>query len=244
MADTLDRLNRSYKAKTCRPALLACGKYSPDLMPVIAKICESITVRYSIVGEKNPNQLEKIYEKISSILRESNEPLFEIQKMDGFKDIPSDEEFIAKIFKMEIPSPVNSAWRQILVQLNAMNSSGETKVENPRKVHVEHVLPQNPKAKTLVETALTQEEAASLTHRIGNLTLLSSKLNQSISNKPFSEKRQTLLLSEIMMTKTLANIANWGEDEIENRSQSLAEDSAKVFKHPSDIVGRINGDGA
>ena len=237
VAYTLERLN-TYRARGCRPVILACSKFRPDDVPRIVHLCESITVRHSIVGEKSANRLEAIYAEICRALRDSKGTLEEIFSEDlsaYLREIPSDTEFIYKLESMEILS-ITPAWREILARINSRLGTGETRVESPNRVHVEHILPQNPRATVLTESYVSMEEAAQLVPRIGNLTLLSGRKNREASNKPFSSKRANYAASEITMTQQLANYEFWSKEQIQNRSTELAAIAAKVYPHPISIV--------
>jgi len=237
VAFTLERLN-TYRARGCRPVILACSKFRPDDVPKIVHLCESITVRHSIVGEKSANRVEAIYAEICRALRDSRGTLEEIFKEElsaYLREIPSDEEFIHKLENMEILS-ITPAWREIIARINTRLGTGETRVESPNRVHVEHILPQNPRATVLTESFVSMEEAAQLVPRIGNLTLLSGRKNREASNKPFSSKRANYATSEITMTQQLANYEFWSKEQIQNRSTELAAIAAKVYPHPSSIV--------
>jgi hypothetical protein len=65
---------------------------------------------------------------------------------------------------------------------------------------------------------------------VGNLTLLSKKLNSKIGNKPLREKISSLEESELSMTKKLVEELkdlglNWNEETITTRSKWMAETS-------------------
>ena len=54
---------------------------------------------------------------------------------------------------------------------------------SPERVHVEHIYPQKPKE----DEKLANH--AQIINRVGNLTLLSARLNQKIKNGSFDEKK-------------------------------------------------------
>lgn len=242
VTQALERLN-VYRARSCRPAILACSmfKHRQEDRAKIISLCESITVRYSIVGEKPPNLLEVIYSEMCTALRKSEltlDSLFSTEPLyNRMQEVPHDEAFIDKLRDMIIPS-VTPVWREILSRINTEQGTGETKAEGPDLVHVDHILPQNPRPTVLVESGLSKEEASRLVFRIGNFTLLSKKINQQASNKPFAQKRdESYSLSEFAMTKQLLEHEKWGQEEIEARSQAFAELVAKIYPHPLEVVG-------
>lgn len=236
--DALTRLNL-YRARSCRPAILACRKYRPDDLGKVIDLCESVTVRYSIVGEKNPNRLEMIYAEICKALRNSklslaesfgSEPLSQL-----LSEVPSDDEFELRLGTMEISS-ISTAWREILVRINENLSTGETRIESPNRVQVEHILPQTPRATVLTESNLSMEEAASLISRLGNLTLWSGNRNREASNKPFSRKRDRYATSEIAMTSQLDTYEQWSSEQIAHRSKLFANLALDIYPHPQAII--------
>lgn len=234
--ETLRRITFSYKSKSCRAALLACAIFQPRHFKKIVAICESISVRYSVVGEKNPNRLENIYEQICILLRKPEFDISTISRLPDLTEIPDDSEFQFKLASAQTPTQINAAWREILVQYNDSLSTGETKIAATDKVHVEHILPLTFTAAVLDEAEITEIEANDLKQRIGNLTLLSKKINQSISNKPFSIKRTELEKSEIGMTKAITAATKWGKNEIEERSELIAKKLVDIFPHPKNII--------
>lgn len=235
VGETLQRLVQ-YRARSCRPALLACAIFRRDVsdMKYLVLACESITVRYSIVGEKNPNQLEALYADLCKTIRDN--PGRSVKELlsnnDLFKDIPNDKEFAALFTNAQVNS-VTTGWREILIKLNMMLSTGETKVESANKVHIEHILPQKPSAKVLNEAGLiTTVEANELIYKIGNLTLLLGRKNRENSNRPFSQKKPNFESSEIVLNRIVAKAIKWGKDEIEDRSKTLADLAIKAFPWP------------
>lgn len=227
VADILDRLN-TFRARACRSALLACAKIRPSDMTLIANLAEAITVRYSIVGERNPNQLEDLYATICDAIRQSKNQGKLNLNPEIFSQIPNDLDFISKLSAMQITA--SPTWRELLWRVNAKSGTGETKIG---RVNIEHILPQTPRAIVLSECGITKEQAQTLCYRIGNLTLLAGRKNSEASNKPFSEKQITYKSSEIKMTSSLVGVKKWTKDEIENRSKHIAEILANIYPHPS-----------
>jgi hypothetical protein len=231
----LKRLLR-YGAKSCRSVLLACAIYRRDDLSKLVEACETITIRYSTVGEKNPNLLENMYSDLCTKMRKnplssSKSVRFEdlIKGSDLVKEIPRDKEFKELFAKVEL-NKVSPTWREVLVKINSVLSTGETEIADAQKVHVEHILPQKSRAKTLSEARLSSEEASELIGRIGNLTLLSGRKNRKISNKPFSLKKSSFESSEIALNRQIDTQAEWGRSQIENRSEELADLAVQAYR--------------
>lgn len=120
------------------------------------------------------------------------------------------------------------------------------KVEDPnvpRNLTIEHVMPQawrnNWQLPNDVEDhAQAERERDHIVHTIGNLTLVNSNLNSTLSNAPWHEKRGTLdKHSVLFLNKTLLDDAPdaWNEAAIEARAKQLCAAAAKVWPHADGI---------
>lgn len=234
VVEILERLEL-LRAKSCRPVLLALSRSGQEEMLCGAQICESIAIRYSLVGEKNPNVLEAIYSDICKTIRDSSDPWQDILGSRHLLEIPDDEEFREKLLTVSV-STINSGWREFLSKLNAFNGTGETKIQRGGRVHVEHILSQTPRASALSEAGLSQEEAGLLIYKIGNLTLLSGKKNKQASNRPFSEKVAHYSSSEIAMTRRIGELVSWSKSQIDERTKEMADLAVTAFPHPRNII--------
>lgn len=67
--------------------------------------------------------------------------------------------------------------------------------------------------------------------RLGNLTLLSSKMNEEAANKPFATKKKKIYENEkrIKMTKDLAKLTDFTKDAIILRQKNLADIAIKIW---------------
>lgn len=228
-----DRLN-GYGARSCRPALLAVLHYHSDnisLQTKVARLCESITVRYSIVGGKNPNRLEKLYAALARSLRTRAFRFQEIHSIPEMQDVPGDEEF-EKSFATFKVGKGNKSWYQVLEVINGIlaNGSGEAALSGRSVVHIEHIMPQKPsnaaKNEFGINNATKLEE---LTGLVGNLTLISGPRNRKASNRPFSRKRDLYTESDVYMTREVARNRKWSAEKIRERSQRLAKCAVEAF---------------
>ena len=68
-----------------------------------------------------------------------------------------------------------------------------------------------------------------LVNRFGNLTLLDSKLNQTIQNGPFTTKKPSYEKSDVLLTQQLLGYEDWNREGIEHRQQKLAEKATAIW---------------
>jgi hypothetical protein len=88
---------------------------------------------------------------------------------------------------------------------------------------IEHVLPQNPDNSW--SASFTKSTAKLLVDNIGNLTLLTEKMNQDVSNGPYAKKKEKFgLESRFRISRKLADEnAVWTPDSIKKRTNEMAE---------------------
>lgn len=108
---------------------------------------------------------------------------------------------------------------------------------------IEHVMPQawsdNWQLPVEVEDpAQAKRDRDHIVHTIGNLTLVTKRLNSTLSNAPWQDKRETLGdHSVLFLNKTLLDDAPdvWDEAAIETRAKQLCAAAAKVWPHADGI---------
>ncbi|MFF5789890.1 DUF262 domain-containing protein [Streptomyces sp. NPDC012693] len=128
--------------------------------------------------------------------------------------------------------------RLLLAELEDSLYSGKTE----RRLHngeltIEHLLPQaweeywplpEGGGRGSVEA---HERRQSLLHTVGNLTLLTGRLNTSISNGPWERKRSDILVhSALSLNRSLP--AQWDEETILARADHLSEAFSRRWKRP------------
>ena len=77
------------------------------------------------------------------------------------------------------------------------------------------------------------ERRRSRMHRLGNLTIVTSPLNSSLSNSAWETKRKALNAeSKLLLNARLAERGSWDEDAVEAHSAWLADRLVKVWPEP------------
>ena len=116
--------------------------------------------------------------------------------------------------------------------------------EAPRKLEIEHIMPQAWNANWPLpeqdddEAARERRERA--IHTIGNLTLITRELNSKLSNAPWDRKREALDdHSVLFLNRRIVNrgAQAWDEGAIEERAKWLHETAIRVWPSP-DAMGR------
>lgn len=104
-------------------------------------------------------------------------------------------------------------------------------LETVEKLTLEHVIPKNFKKwqKFFDEKKIKNPET--LLYRLGNMTILTKKMNSSISDSIFEEKLNTYKDSLLELNKqTVCNNAEWTDVVIDTRQSLFAENALKIWK--------------
>jgi hypothetical protein len=111
---------------------------------------------------------------------------------------------------------------------HAKRVTGEVAVEASDKVHVEHIYPQTP-------SSAKWSNYTQMINRIGNLTLLSKRLNIGIKNADFAIKKQDAYeASDILITKELAELDAWDANAVVNRQRELSQSVGNIWRFPGE----------
>lgn len=110
--------------------------------------------------------------------------------------------------------------------------------EAPRNLQIEHIMPQAWRQEWPFSQGPDDDDAIAnrdrAVHTIGNLTLVNERLNPSMSNAPWDDKRKALADHSVMfLNKHVVNDGpvTWDEQEIEKRAKWLHERSVGVWPH-------------
>jgi hypothetical protein len=169
---------------------------------------------------------------------------------------PTDDEVRAAVISQPYYQQLTRArLRMVLEALEDAQRSPMTEQDHcPRgKLTIEHVLPQGWREHWQLTDPSDSTAAAErdrLLHTIGNLTLVTDRLNPALSNRPWTDeeakarqvgdKGKRTLLDEhavLMLTRPVVkdHPTVWDENAIQNRSASLAEDVIKVWPAPAGL---------
>ncbi len=84
-----------------------------------------------------------------------------------------------------------------------------------------------------LESIFKREKAK---NTIGNLTLLDNRVNRSLQNFSFNQKREVLFAeSNLHLNRDLMRAEYWNEDKIEQRSQKLFDFAKQIWTGPKGV---------
>lgn len=215
-----------------RPLILAILERFSDKEEVkeALRVITSWSVRNLITGVIGTGTLEKEFSNQAKLISEGI-----IKNTTEFKKsiqnlIPTDEQFISA-FEITTVSKAYIA-RYYLKKLERSYRKTEelSPLENPEKVNLEHILPENPIKLNEDWPAFNENTHRSYCRRLGNLTILDTKMNSEIGNGSFTLKKETYKRSEIVITKSISKLSKWDMKEIEKRQREFAERALTIWR--------------
>jgi len=209
-------------------------------LPLIFRDLESFLMRRTVC-ELTPKNYNRFFAEVVKKLKErgdfSSSAIRRIllEQTSETTRFPDDTEFhqawtnIAAYKRL-----VRKRLRMILEALDsAMRTDKTEKVSYGEKLTIEHLMPQNWQAYWQLPAEVTAEQRNLLVQTMGNLTLLTEKLNPAVSNNAWAIKRpQIHQHSLLQMNKPLYNVEDWNEEVIQQRTQQLFEVAVKVWQRP------------
>lgn len=234
-----DRLNTIVRieATTSYPLLLKClseNLQKEHLIKILDAI-EVFTLRRSICNIST-RDIDRIYNHLALEAFKQEKPVkYIIEYLK--KKTPSDIEFFLNFQSRDFTRSSQTKYILERIENELTNNTKEKMIGNRTDVHIEHIMPRELVRKKSKETESTWKvelgsrasEYPMFVNRIGNLTLLGSELNITASNNPFVEKKKKYEQSVICLTKDICQNERWTFDEIEQRSEYLANIAKKIW---------------
>ena len=137
-----------------------------------------------------------------------------------------------------VDDPMKGSIKRRIMALKAIEiemESDKTETISLDNLTLEHLMPQSWNRYWPLPEGSSEEDRENrdrAVKSIGNLTLITGKLNSSISNGPWGEKRKALdQHSVLMLSKEPVKEHEWNEERIEARARQLAQIAIKVWPH-------------
>ncbi|MEI6329736.1 MAG: DUF262 domain-containing protein [Pseudanabaena sp.] len=125
--------------------------------------------------------------------------------------------------------------KYVLLRLDSALSQGEASYDYP-VITIEHVLPQNPsEGSTWLQWFPIEEERIQYVHRIGNLALLSGKMNSEAQNYDFEKKKEKYFTSKrgivpFALTSQVLQQSEWTSGVINQRQISSIQSLRAIWR--------------
>lgn len=214
-----------FSIKQHSSVLMAAWKYLQ--LEEFKKILRAIVIicfRYSIIGDKNPNEIERVFNDIAIKISQTNSfDVHWVQKV-YVDDAEFQSAFKSKTFT--VSSRNTKVVKYILAKLEY--AYGNTAVINysDERNTIEHILPQNPSE----VWGLDKDVVDRLYTRLGNLCLLEYRKNDDLGNLAFDQKKELYASSSFIMAQNVANtFQQWNEKSINTRQGDMANKAKSIW---------------
>lgn len=215
-----------------RPLLLAILENfsNKDDVARAFRLIVSWSVRNLITGVIGAGTLEREFSNQAKLINDGKIKNFTDFKKSILKLIPTDDQF-KSAFKIATLSKTYIARYYLRKLEEAYRVSKELiPLQDPEKVNLEHILPENPRDFARDWPEFDEVSHKTYIRRIGNLTLISTKLNEEAANASFVAKKQFYEKSEIEITRMISTCNEWSPASIEKRQGEFANKALEIWK--------------
>ena len=210
------------------PLLFSTYEKLPDIFHKILKMCVVISFRYNIIGRKNPNEMERIYNSVAQKIY-NQEINNERKVFEYLQNIyVNDEDFKNLFLTKEITTGGKNKKlvKYILTKIENHISNKDNDF-NDANFTIEHILPEN---FDNLWGKVFDENAAKFVYRLGNYTLLEDRKNRECADKNFLDKRKIYITSQYKLTKEYLNLEDWNISTLNSYQEKLAKQATAIWK--------------
>ena len=241
------------------PLLLWLLVQPTDVLPIderelAVRAIESFLMRRMAAKEQTRNYGTVFVDVLKVAVQATNHPgravIAELRNNPGGAAWTSSEDLVSEFREGVYYGPRGIAQFRLRLLLGAIDArlqESSTKAEPATfdydKLEIEHIIPQGWETwwPVIEDDPLLKAEAelerASHINRIGNLTLVTSPLNKSLTNDPWAAKRTELSRhSRLVLNSLLVENENWNEQQISRRSEWLAHRVDELWPGPDSAV--------
>ncbi|MBL7766458.1 MAG: DUF262 domain-containing protein [Chitinophagaceae bacterium] len=216
---TFLRSIRDMNITKCYPLLLRGSEtLSTKNFDKLTKYVECLSFRHYIL-KRDPKELEKFYYELTAKLKTDLDIETILDAIKQHSSIKDEDRYMNEFI---LCAPKSSISKMILTRL--VNKQ-EGLPHNHNDVHMDHIMPQKPTGTTAFAKLKkdNSENYENLNNRLGNLTLIKKKINISLSNKDFHEKKIGYKETRLKINDPLLNLDSWEFNNIEERQKALYE---------------------
>ena len=206
-----------------RPLLLAVlTKFDHKEKKESLRLFVSIAARLLVYGGLGGGTLEKYYSQAAVKVR--NDEIAKassiVAEMAGI--VPNDRQFQTEFSVARVSKSYLARYYLRALEKQARGESDPELVpnENAEQINLEHILPQNPVNSW---SHIDAETLNAYAQRLGNMTLLKTRLNSELRSSSFEVKKPRFATSEFLLTASVADNDSWGPNEIEERQKVMSE---------------------
>lgn len=201
-----------------------------DFTRVLKLLC-ALSVRYTVIGSLNTNELEPVYHRAAKVLLDGTIGT-PAEVFTQLRDVYVDDDKFIRDFshkEMDTTGRRKKVAKYLLCEIEA-DASGMRHDWETDPGTVEHILPENPSAQW--DEFFNPDRQKDFIYRLGNLVLLESSINRTCQNLPFEAKRQHYESSSYRMVRELIDVADteWNPAALNQRQIRMANRAAHIWR--------------
>jgi hypothetical protein len=200
----------------------------------LLRLLEVLIVRYQLIGGGRTGRLEIVAARVARAIyvkeiTDSTGTRRVVSTADVFREsreiYPSDDTFEQQFAIANERNNQKAVYilRNLERERRRRDSSTNPGELDPGALTVEHVLPKSPNNlwASIIKVDSTIREDC--TYRLGNMCLLTGRMNRDAARGAFDEKKKTYTRSELGITKTIAENDVWDRATIDQRQTYMAK---------------------
>ncbi len=240
---------RTLQASAMTPLLLWIlhNAEDPHTATRCCKLIESWLVRRMVCRATTKGYTHYALQLIAELRESDDDPAMVLQRqlLDSTRtgtEWPTDREVAAAVLSKPLYRQVSRGrLRMLLEALEDHRRARVGKAEEPvtrGALTIEHIMPQAWSGDLWPlpsgDPEIAEDERRVLLHTLGNLTLLNNRLNPSLSNSAWAQKRKGLAEHSVLhLNKSLDRYPTWDEESIRSRGAKIAAELCLIWPRAS-----------
>ena len=193
----------------------------------LLKSIEIVSIRYNIIGSRQANIQDKIYNNIALKIHKGE--LSNINSINNSlkNTYPNDEDFkedfrLKSMRTLQTPKKARYLLSEIEIAIDASNAPDFSLLT------LEHILPESPDGQWI--DYFGKDDYNEHIDRLGNMTLASKELNRDLDRKSFDEKKKLLSGNNLKITEKIQDYEIWNSDAVNDRQNWMATYAVQKWK--------------
>ena len=228
-----------------------------DELEKAVSVIESWMVRRLLVRATNKNYNKLVVEMVQVVNKDREHAGTRLEKYFSEQSSvssywPDDVELSGFVSQMQIYRNLYRSRIRMILEALEDHSRGWIGVETSKSgmrmkrgtFAIEHIMPQRWQTNWPIGS-YSEEERETLLQTIGNLTLLTTKLNSSVSNGPWTSKSGELTKHDVLLiNKQVQELGSngWSEDLIKARTATIVHSLINIWPVPAGHKSRIQSE--
>lgn len=198
------------------------------------RLASVLAMRMELAGYASATKRDAIYNAARSVRRANDESAIRDVLKEAVRDnSPTDPEIIEHLKANDLNIRGSWNFRTMLKLVSLEEARRRDRSRLPlQDLHIEHVAPRNTFGNSKYSAwrrKLDEEEYDDRKDKLGNLTLLLPSDHSSLDETSFSDKCNTYTNSDIKITAEVVDYDDWGDEDIDERTERLARELTEVW---------------